>query len=98
VAERAPFERAAAGDWRAAGLAAPERALCAFAEALALRPAEMRESHVQALRAAGFDDVAIHDAVQVASYFSYINRVADAVGVELEPDMPPDPRAGGGGA
>ncbi len=35
-----------------------------------------------ALRAHGFDDRAIHDAVQVISYFNYITRVADALGVE----------------
>ncbi len=42
-----------------------------------------------ALRAAGFDDVAIHDAIQVVGYFNYVNRVADAVHVDLEPEMPP---------
>jgi len=26
--------------------------------------------------------------VQVASYFNYINRIADALGVDLEPEMP----------
>ena len=43
------------------------------------------------MRAHGFDDVAIHDAIQVVSYFNYINRVADAVHVELEPEMAPYP-------
>ena len=49
------------------------------------------------LREAGFDDVAIHDAVQVISYFNYINRVADAIHVDLEPEMPPYPEGGGVG-
>jgi len=30
--------------------------------------------------------VAIHDAIQVISYFNYINRVAEAVGIEDEPE------------
>jgi len=30
--------------------------------------------------------VAIHDAIQVISYFNYINRVAEGVGVEDEPE------------
>lgn len=51
----------------------------------------MAESDLEPLRAAGFDDVAIHDAIQVVSYFNYINRVADAVHVDLEPEMPPYP-------
>lgn len=51
----------------------------------------MREADVEALRAVGLDDATIHDAIQVISYFNYINRVADAVRVELEPEMPPYP-------
>ena len=51
----------------------------------------MTAADVATLRAAGFDDVAIHDAIQVISYFNYINRVADAVHVDLEPEMPPYP-------
>jgi len=41
---------------------------------------------VEALRGHGLDDAAIHDAIQVIAYFNYINRVADAVGVEDEPE------------
>jgi len=43
--------------------------------------------HVEALRVAGYDDRAIHDAAQITAYFSYINRVADGLGVDLEPEM-----------
>ena len=39
----------------------------------------------------GLEDVAIHDLIQVTAYFNYINRVADAVHVDLEPEMPPYP-------
>lgn len=39
----------------------------------------------------GLTDPEIHDAVQVISYFNYINRIADAIGVDLEPEMPPRP-------
>jgi alkylhydroperoxidase family enzyme len=41
---------------------------------------------VAALHGHGLDDPAIHDAIQVVAYFNYINRIADAVGVEDEPD------------
>jgi alkylhydroperoxidase family enzyme len=51
----------------------------------------MSEEDITALREHGFDDVAIHDAIQVVAYFNYINRVADAVHVDLEPEMTPYP-------
>ena len=50
-------------------------------------PASCREEDVEALRAAGAGDAEIHATVQVAAYFNYINRVADALGVDLEPEM-----------
>ena len=71
-------------DWRSAGLDAATGALLAFAERLTGRPAEINSSDTHKLRRAGFSDRAIHDAVQVISYFNYINRVADGLGVDLE--------------
>lgn len=48
----------------------------------------MTEADTAGLRAAGFGEVEIHEAIQVISYFNYINRVADAAHVDLEPEMP----------
>jgi uncharacterized peroxidase-related enzyme len=62
------------------------RALCDFAVRVTQEPASVGEDHIQALRDEGWSDSAIHDAIQVVSYFNYINRVADAVGIEDEPD------------
>ncbi len=78
-------------DWRGAPLDPVDSALCASAEKLTRMPAAMTEADLQPLRAAGLDDPAIHHAVQVIAYFNYINRIADAVHVELEPEMPPYP-------
>lgn len=71
-------------DWRTADLNAMDTALCAYADKLTLTPADMSEADIEALRDVGLDDVAIHDATQVISYFNYINRIADALGVERE--------------
>lgn len=78
-------------DWRDAELDAQDRALCAYADKLTRNPAAMSAADVDALRAVGLDDVAIHDAIQVVAYFNYINRIADAVHVDLEPEMAPYP-------
>jgi len=78
-------------DWRGAALSPAQRALCEYAEKLTLRPAEMAVADIDALRAHGFEDVQIHSAIQVVSYFNYINRIADAVHVDLEPEMTPYP-------
>jgi len=42
-----------------------------------------RDDHKH-LRAAGFDDKAILQITLIASWFNYINRVADALGVGRE--------------
>lgn len=97
-AEREALMRDLADDWRKAVLSNADRALCAFAEKLTLAPAAMAEADVAALRRACFSDAAIHDAIQVVAYFNYINRIADAVHVDLEPGMPADPRDGAGRA
>ena len=44
----------------------------------------MAPGDIDALRQDGFDDRAIHDAVQVIGYFNYINRIAHGLGVEPE--------------
>lgn len=74
-----------ARDWRGAEqLSEAERALCEFAERLSQDPSAMGEADVQELRAQGWEDRAIHDATQIIAYFNYINRVAEALGVEPE--------------
>jgi uncharacterized peroxidase-related enzyme len=68
-----------------------ERTLFEFAEKLTRTPGAMRRGDVETLRAAGWTDGQISDAVQVIGYFNYINRVADGLGVDLEPEMAPPP-------
>ncbi len=44
----------------------------------------MEAADVERLRQAGFDDRAIHDACAIISYFAFVNRIADGLGVEME--------------
>lgn len=61
-----------------------EQALLAYAEVLTLSPWVVSPAHIQALRAAGCDDRAIHDACAIVGYFAFVNRIADGLGVEIE--------------
>ena len=44
----------------------------------------MGPQDITSLREAGLDDRAIHDACAIVSYFAFVNRIADGLGVELE--------------
>ena len=55
-----------------------------YAVKLTRTPWEMKAEDVEALRQAGFDDTAILDVNQVTSYYAFVNRLADGLGVELE--------------
>lgn len=76
-------------DWRTAPLDARQRAMCEYAEKLTRAPREMTAADLEPLRAAGLSDAAILDAVEVIGYFNYANRVADALGVQPEPEWQP---------
>jgi uncharacterized peroxidase-related enzyme len=83
------FVHAVARDWRTAPLTKQDKALCEYAAKLTHSPSEMTPADLTVLREQGFDDRAIHDATQVISYFNYINRIADALGVEPEDFIQP---------
>jgi len=71
-------------DWRQAKLSTADRAMLEYVEKLTLRPWDMVEEDVIALREASFSDAAILDINQVTAYYAYVNRLADGLGVELE--------------
>jgi uncharacterized peroxidase-related enzyme len=73
-----------AADWRTAGLDAQTHGLLDFSAKLTATPAAMGRGDIDALRALGWDDRAVHDTTQVCAYFNYINRIADALGVHPE--------------
>lgn len=61
--------------------------MCSYAEKLTARPPRIGAADVAELRAAGLDDDAINDLAQVVAYFNYINRIAEGLGVDPEPDL-----------
>jgi uncharacterized peroxidase-related enzyme len=68
-------------DYRTADLTAQERTMLDYVAKLTLAPSRMTRQDVEALREAGFDDTAILQINLIASWFNYINRVADGLGV-----------------
>ena len=72
-------------DYQLAELSPADRAMLDYTVKLTLEPWAMVEADVVALREAGFSDAAILDINQVTAYYAYVNRLADGLGVELEP-------------
>ncbi len=77
-----------AKDWRQGDLDERFRTLLEFAEALTRDPGALHSSVIDRLRGAGWDDEAILHACEVVSYFNFVNRMADGLGVALEKDWP----------
>jgi alkylhydroperoxidase family enzyme len=71
-------------DYRTAPLEAPLIALLDWCVKLTRDPAGCTEADVHALRDHGWSDEEISAAGFVCSYFNFINRVADGLGVDLE--------------
>jgi len=73
------------------------RALLDWSVTLTLRPAACTEADVVKLRCVGWTDPQISAACFVVSYFNFINRVADGLGVDQDasmqnaPPLPPCP-------
>lgn len=63
------------------------RALAKFADLITRSPSAGRKKDIDALRKHGLSDCDILDAVEVIAYFNYITRVADALGIDPEPEM-----------
>lgn len=74
-------------DYTSAELTPMDRALCDHAMKMTREPASITPEDLDHLRSTGLDDRAISDATQVIAYFNYIDRIADGLGVDLEPEM-----------
>ena len=64
-----------------APLSEPERALLDYASQLTRDATRLGPADLDRLRAVGFDDRGILQITLIAAWFNYVNRVADALGV-----------------
>ena len=71
-----------------AELSPRQRALADYAVKLTKQPQQCGSDDLDRLRAHGLSDKEILEASHVVGFFNHINRLADALGVDLEPEMP----------
>ena len=68
-------------DYRTAPIDDRDRVMLDYVSLLTRDATRITREHHAALRSAGFDDRGILQITLIASWFNYINRVADALGV-----------------
>ena len=71
-------------DYTTAPISPQERVMLDYVVKLTKDATKVWKDDHDRLRAAGFDDKAILQITLIASWFNYINRVADALGVGRE--------------
>ena len=68
-------------DFRTAAISEQDRVMLEYVETLTKDATRIGKGDHDKPRAAGFDDRGILQITLIASWFNYINRVADALGV-----------------
>jgi uncharacterized peroxidase-related enzyme len=71
-------------DYRTARISDQDRVMLDYVAQLTRDATRLSREDHERLRQAGFDDQAILQITLIASWFNYINRVADALGVGRE--------------
>ena len=61
-----------------------EKAIVEYSLKITKTPSKMTKDDVEMLRNVGLTDEAILSVVMVNSYFAFVNRMADGLGIELE--------------
>jgi len=83
-----PFVEALQRDFRALALSDQDRVMLEYVEQITKDATRISPDDHARLRSVGFDDRGILQITLIASWFNYINRVADALGVGREPAGP----------
>ena len=78
------FVKALVEDYDHAPLIPADRVMLDYVGVLTKDATRVAPEHHRGLREAGFDDRGILQITLIASWFNYINRVADALGVGRE--------------
>ena len=73
-----------ADNWKKSSLTEQQKAICYLAEKLTLNPGKIVKKDIQKIIDFGYVDKEVSEIVQIISYFNYINRVADGLGLQPE--------------
>ena len=73
--------RALEADYKTAPISEQDRVMLDYVVQVTKDATRISPSDHEKLRAVGFDDTGILQITLIASWFNYINRVADALGV-----------------
>ncbi len=68
-------------DYKTAPITEAELVMCDYVVQLTKDATKITPKYHENMRAVGFDDTGILQITLIASWFNYINRVADALGV-----------------
>jgi uncharacterized peroxidase-related enzyme len=71
-------------DYTTAPISAQDRVMLDYVVKLTKDATKCSQHDIEGLRKAGFDDRGILQITLIASWFNYINRVADSLGVGRE--------------
>lgn len=70
-------------NFRSAKLSDRQRALADFAYYVTKHPNEVEGKHIEALRGVGLDEHEVLEAVLLASYFNFSNRLSTSLGIKV---------------
>jgi len=71
-------------DYRKADISEQDKLILEYTEKITRDAPSIIQDYIDELKRHHMPDHMLHDIVQVASYFAYVNRLADGLGVELE--------------
>jgi uncharacterized protein YciW len=77
-------------DYESAELDERRLTMLRYIDKLTRTPGRMTREDVELLGQAGHSDEDILHIAEVAAYYAYVNRIADGLGVQLEPWIPRD--------
>ena len=74
-------------DYTTADLDAQTRGILEYAAKLTREPSSVRKEDVDGLRSLGLTDEQVLAVVLIVCYYSFLTRIADGLGIDLEPGI-----------